>query len=101
HIPVEDNDGKFIGMISRESIFNELMGSKAGFDDKTVGDLMVKNIPGLDPDDPIEKAGEIMVNQKLSGLPVVVRGSITGMVTLSDMLSFSMDYLKQRKKTES
>ena len=55
-------------------------------EDRTVQDLMTKEIHSVGPEDPVEKAIQIMVQHKIHRIPVVEGGRLVGIVTRGDVL---------------
>jgi CBS domain-containing protein len=52
----------------------------------TVEKIITRNVLTIHPDTPILDAAELMLNQKVSGLPVVnPQGTVIGMITESDI----------------
>jgi CBS domain-containing protein len=52
-----------------------------------VGDVMTRNVVSIRPDDTILKAARLMLQSRISGLPVVdAEGNLVGMVTEGDFL---------------
>jgi CBS domain-containing protein len=52
-----------------------------------VGDVMTRNVVSVRPDDTILKAARLMLQNRISGLPVVdAKGGLVGMVTEGDFL---------------
>lgn len=51
-----------------------------------VREVMTTPVITVSPDDPVEQASLLMEEHKISGLPVVAGGKLTGMLTITDML---------------
>ena len=49
-----------------------------------LGDLMTRPVHTVAPDDPLERAARVMLDQEVSGLPVVEEERIVGIITESD-----------------
>ena len=52
----------------------------------TVTDIMHKRIITVDPDDQISEVARIIFNAGISGVPVVKKGKLLGIVTEEDLL---------------
>ena len=50
-----------------------------------LGDLMTRSVHTVAPDDPLERATRVMLDHEVSGLPVVDREAIVGIITESDI----------------
>ena len=53
--------------------------------DRTVGDIMTRRVITVAPDETLERAARLMLQKKISGLPVVGEGGLEGIVTESDV----------------
>jgi acetoin utilization protein AcuB len=53
-----------------------------------VGDLMTRTVIGVSPDTTVQRAANMMRGRTIGCLPVVSRGRLVGMVTISDLLEF-------------
>jgi acetoin utilization protein AcuB len=51
----------------------------------TVEKVMTRDIKSLTPDTPILDAAEMMLENKISGIPVIDGGKVVGIVTESDI----------------
>ncbi len=51
-----------------------------------VREVMTTPVVTVAPQDPVEQASLLMEEHKISGLPVVAGGKLTGMLTITDML---------------
>jgi CBS domain-containing protein len=50
-----------------------------------LGDLMTRAVHTVAPDDPLERAARVMLDNEVSGLPVVEGSQIAGIITESDI----------------
>ena len=50
-----------------------------------IGDIMSKILTTASPDTPIEVAVQRMVNHKIRRLPIMERGKIVGIITVTDL----------------
>lgn len=94
-VPVQDDDGKVVGIISDRDV-RDASPSKATTLDMyemhyllaeiRASDIMTKNPVTLKPTDTIEKAAMIMLDQKIGGLPVVdENGVLRGIISDHDV----------------
>jgi acetoin utilization protein AcuB len=81
HLPVTDN-GKLVGMLSDADIRQH----QGHLKDTRVTGAMTENPITVTPDTTMEEAAEIMLERKISGLPVVDKGKLVGIVTTADLL---------------
>jgi acetoin utilization protein AcuB len=76
-LPIVDN-GQLVGIVA-ESDMN------TASDHTSLGTIMHSPVITVEPDDPIEQAGRLMLEHKISVLPVVEHDSIVGILTESDL----------------
>jgi acetoin utilization protein AcuB len=58
---------------------------RRGRADVCLGDIMTREVSTVSPDDPLERASRLMLEQEISGLPVVEDGAVVGIITESDV----------------
>lgn len=87
-LPVVDNDGKLVGIITERDFALALAGVLT---DELVEDIMIKNVITATPGTPIESSSKIMVRNNLRRIPVVEEGKLVAMVTSTDILRFFGD----------
>jgi acetoin utilization protein AcuB len=81
HLPVTDN-GKLVGMLSDADIRQH----QGHLKDTRVSGAMTENPITVAADTTMEEAAEIMLERKISGLPVVDKGNLVGIITTADLL---------------
>jgi acetoin utilization protein AcuB len=62
-----------------------------------VKDVMVASVVTVSPDDPIEHAALLMEEHRVSGLPVIEDGRLTGILTITDLLRAFVAFLGLRE----
>lgn len=107
-------DGKVAGVITKADIFKALLPSYSDImeDEQHLAsfeyieerahklyDLKVQALMGTPPvtitsDMPIVKAGSLMILRRIKQLPVVDNGSLSGIVTLTDIINFITKTMK-------
>src|SRR5690349_7017334 len=50
-----------------------------------LGDIMTCRVHTVAPDDPLERAARVMLENEVSGLPVLSGGTVVGIITESDI----------------
>ncbi|HEU4405769.1 MAG TPA: CBS domain-containing protein [Polyangiaceae bacterium] len=84
HLPVEDDGGRLVGMVTKEALCAALEGERGPV---AVSSLMDRRPAAVAPDTPTVEAVRLMRERKTSGLPVVEGGRLVGMVTERDLLA--------------
>lgn len=85
HVPVEDEDGKLVGMLS----MRELVKALRKKDDQTglrVGEVMDESVKTVTPETRTVDAIQLMRDDDLSALPVIKDGKLVGLLCDSDFL---------------
>lgn len=96
--PVIDSTAKLVGIVSDRDI-RDAMPSKfiagdaieekgGGLYTLTAGDIMTMDPITVPSDTAIDEVGEILVKNKIGGLPVVDGGELVGIITQLDVLRF-------------
>lgn len=96
HLPVAEEGKRLVGLVTRERlrIPPADLGSLNVWEisrflsNMKVKDVMVKrkDVITIGPDAPLEDAAQVMVTNKIGGLPVLEEGIIVGILTDTDML---------------
>ena len=102
HVPVEDDDGNLLGMVSHRSLL-QLIGQGV-HNDKPMEEVTVREIMQSDPfavssDLSTVKAIRYMREHRLSCLPVVKDKKLVGIVTEHDLLVVASRLLEQYLET--
>jgi len=85
-IPVTE-DGRLTGILTLGDIQSVL-----GLQEHSIrrastklGDIMTREVRTVGPDDPLERAARVMLENDVSGLPVTDGGKVVGIITESDI----------------
>lgn len=78
-LPVVD-EGKLLGMVTKSDLAAAVGREK----DLFVADVMAKKPVTVSADETLERAAKIMLDRKISGLPVVDEEKVVGIITESD-----------------
>ncbi len=88
HVPVEDNDGRLVGLVSHRSLLR-LLGQGLKTEDASgvaVREIMKPNPITVTPETPTLQAIELMRKHKLGCLPVVEGDRLVGIITERDLI---------------
>lgn len=99
HLPVTDEAGKLIGIISANDVMRgfsrRLFNSSDGIvpidQSLTVGDLMTNNPVYLCPANSLQKAAELFARHRIQCLPVVEGAKVVGIITTRDLVKYFAD----------
>ncbi|ROQ91010.1 CBS domain-containing protein [Desulfosoma caldarium] len=85
HLPVVQSDGTLDGWVTDADLRSVLIASM--LEDLRVEDVMVRQPITVRPDDSLETAARLALENRIGGLPVVDDSKIVGVITVVDMLS--------------
>lgn len=101
HIPVEDNAGRLIGLVSHRALLRLLTrgGDRQALGNVTVREIMTCDPRTVTPQTPTLEAIALMRSCKVGCLPVLEKGYLVGILTAHDFLTASAqlfeDHLRQ------
>jgi CBS domain-containing protein/gamma-glutamyl:cysteine ligase YbdK (ATP-grasp superfamily) len=99
HVPVEDDSGKLVGLIShRDLIHLYARGGANGQHNIPVRDVMKTDLVTIDAGTPTLDALNLMRKKNIGALPVVSFGKLVGLVTAYDFLTVSTKLFEERLK---
>ena len=85
HVPVEDETGRLVGMLSLSELVQALRKKDEGVS-VTVGDVMSRDVRTVTPETDTVDAIKLMQQDALSALPVIKDDKLVGLVCDSDFL---------------
>ncbi|HUF30329.1 MAG TPA: CBS domain-containing protein [Gemmatimonadaceae bacterium] len=97
-LPVVDESGLLVGMLSERELVRYLMQSQlqsgtgvrtpveAGRQRRLVRDVMTRQVLCVSPDQPLAEVASLMVNKDLDGVPVVSEGHVAGYLSRGDII---------------
>jgi CBS domain-containing protein len=92
YVPVEDENGSFVGMITSRQMMRFLLNHYVEdnpMEEKeiiTVENIMLSEPITVEPDLPLSEAIDMMQEHKIGGMPVVKDGKLQGIITEKDYL---------------
>lgn len=95
HMPVLDDDGALVGIVSQRDMFRGALARAFGYgtaaQSRVLKTLVVKEVMSNDPqtispDAPLREAAERMSHHKLGCLPVIEDGKLVGILTEGDFV---------------
>jgi len=94
HIPVEDDDGHLLGLVTHRSLLRLVARGKAG-DPVIVEEIMIRDPATITPDTPTLEAMNSMRENGYGCLPVIEEGKLVGVITQSDLIRVSSRLLEK------
>ncbi len=96
HVPVEDDTGNLIGLISHRTLLRLLAQGKLSPENKTpVESVMQTDIHTVSPDTKTVQAIRIMRDNHIACLPVVENGKLVGLLTEHDLIVVASRLLEE------
>jgi CBS domain-containing membrane protein len=104
HIPVVDEDGQLLGIVSHRDIL-AATGPKAGIGERRagerkLGEIMSSPVRTVDPRVSVRRAGLRLRSLRIGCLAVMQEGRLEGLVTDSDFLDVAINLLEQLEESE-
>jgi predicted transcriptional regulator len=98
HIPVEDEKGILVGMVSSLDVLRELERRmmEGTAEPTAVSSIMTTNMVAVPPDTPTLEAIALMRRERVHCLPVVREGRLVGIVTERDFINVAARLLEQQ-----
>jgi len=91
HLPIEDNKGKLVGLVSSRNLLQHLTHQKKAGSKKvtSIADIMIKEVISIHPESNILDAMRLMSDHKIGCLPVCKEDELVGIITEKDFLRVS------------
>ena len=102
HIPVIDDHGHLLGILSNRDVLRALGGAGSGEvengddegDGVIIGDIMTRRVHTVREDTPAHEAAALMLEHKIGALPVIGdEEQLVGLVTETDFVRIAHDAL--------
>ncbi|KFG88607.1 Histidine kinase [Sphingobium herbicidovorans NBRC 16415] len=92
-VPVVDN-GQVLGIFSERDLVHHIARDGAAVLERRVGDVM--STPAITTDDktPVIHCLSLMTKKRVRHLPVVVDGTLVGLVSIGDLVKFRIDSIE-------
>ena len=99
HVPVEDNEGKLVGIISHRDLLELFaLGKENGKSEIAVRDVMKRNPVTITPQTSSLEALLLMQEENIGCLPVIKDEKLIGLITAHDFLTVSVRLFEERLK---
>lgn len=95
-LPVVDEGGKLLGIISRRRILSDAPESLSCLQNDMVCDIMELDVQTVGPGESIQTAVKLMTDLSISRLPVVEKGKVVGIISRDNVLSYYVQNLEEK-----
>jgi len=96
HVPVEDDDGKLVGLVSHRALLRLVATGRVGGEHKvTVDEIMNRSPVTVNSDATTVEAIRLMREEQVACLPVVDDGKLLGLITEHDLLVVASHLLER------
>ena len=90
-------NGRPIGIITERDLLKRVLAKSREPRNAKVTEIMSKPLISAAPNTEIEKATKLMYHKKIKKLPIVEKGKLIGLVTLSDILRIQPELIRYSK----
>ncbi|GAB4299679.1 MAG: CBS domain-containing protein [Methylophaga sp.] len=95
---VTDDSGRLVGILSERDLLNILHQKHAMWSPLTAADAMTPDPYFCEPDNTLEECMNIMVEHNIRHLPVVYKGKLEGMLSITDIVEELLNKAKFENK---
>ena len=92
-VPVVDN-GEVVGIFSERDLVHQIARDGASVLERKVGAVMTAPAITTDDKTPVIHCLSLMTKKRVRHLPVVVDGTLTGLVSIGDLVKFRIDSIE-------
>lgn len=96
HVPVEDDEGKLVGVVSHRALLRRFARRKPGDDAPAVRDIMNTTPIAVTPETSTLEGIRLMREKRVGCLPVIDSGRLVGIVTERDFLRIAGRMLERQ-----
>ena len=89
------DEGKCVGIVTERDFIERTICLRRDPENTKVGEIMTSNLKTVHALDKIEKAIEIIVENKIKKLPVVIKEGVVGIITVTDISRARPDLSKR------
>ena len=93
-LPVLEDDGKLVGIISDKDIFWKIYETECHIREMTVGEVMTSNLIVGVPEDEVPYIAGVMTENKIRHVPIIQQDRMIGLVSVGDIVKTQMENIK-------
>ena len=97
-LPVVDEDGQLVGIVSERDVVRQLHAHGAEVLRVQVAEFMTAGVTTCAPTDKVADLARVMTEGRFRHLPVVVNGSLAGIVSIGDLVKARIDLLESERE---
>lgn len=91
-------DGKAVGIVTERDMLNRVLAQRRDPERTKVSEIMTTPLVVAEPSMDLQEAARQMFKMKVKKLPVVSKGELVGLITLTDIARFQPQIIKILKK---
>jgi len=80
--------GAVVGIISERDVIRDVVLKGKDIGKVTVGDIMSSNLTTVGPETSLDECMQLMTEKRIRHLPVLLNGSLTGIVSIGDVVKY-------------
>jgi CBS domain-containing protein len=91
-------DGKAVGIVTERDMLNRVLAQRRDPERTKVSEIMTSPLVVAEPSMDLQEAARQMFKMKVKKLPVVSKGELVGLITLTDIARFQPQIIKILKR---
>jgi CBS domain-containing membrane protein len=100
HVPIVNREGDLEGLVTHRDLSRSVLGPQEGLplsvqEDllrrRKVREIMATEVDTIEPDEPLEEAAEMLLENKIGCLPVVEGEHLVGILTEADFVRYYVE----------
>lgn len=97
-LPVVDEAGRLVGIVSERDVVRQLHGHGADVLHVAIAEFMTSGVTTCTPEDKVADLARVMTEGRFRHLPVLVDGSLAGIVSIGDLVKARIDLLESERE---
>jgi CBS domain-containing membrane protein len=97
HVPIVDREGDIVGLVTHRDLSRSVLGPQEGLPlnvqeeilrRRKVREIMATEVDTIEPDEPLDEAAAMLLENKIGCLPVVEGEHLVGILTEADFVRY-------------